>query len=137
MINICIESFKLLLHKIKQSENKNAFIIIIIHKDPFLSKGVSNEERDSRDRQLHPSATDSENTSSLENNSNISLLPPRHIHGNYFCWGFAASFSLLRALERRTLKLRCWKLNTVEPLWTVAVARSHVVFTSTVVFFHH
>ncbi len=48
MINICIESFKLLLHEIKQSENKNSFIIIIIHKDPFLSKGVSNEEMDSR-----------------------------------------------------------------------------------------
>ncbi len=82
-------------------------------------------------KQLYPSETDSENTSLLENYSNISLLPSPPP----FCWGFAASFSLLRALERTTLKLRCWKLNTVEPLWTVAVARSHVVFTSTVVFF--
>ncbi len=56
---------------------------------------------------------------------------PRHIHGNYFCRCFAASFSLLRAFERRTLQLRGrhaaaagWTLNTVEPLLTVAAARS-------------
>ncbi len=30
-------------------------------------------------------------------------ISPRHINGNYFCWGFAASFSLLRALERGSL----------------------------------
>ncbi len=44
MINISIESFKLLLNEIKQIKNKNSFIIIIIHKDAFLSKGTSNEE---------------------------------------------------------------------------------------------
>ncbi len=46
IINISIESFKLLLNEIKQIENKNDFIkiISIIHKDAFLSKGASNEE---------------------------------------------------------------------------------------------
>ncbi len=58
---------------------------------------------------------------------------PRHIHGNYFCWGFAASFSLLRAFKRRTLQLRwrqahgCGTLNTVK--FSIA-ARSRVVSTS-------
>ncbi len=42
MINISRESFKLLLNEIKQMENKNSFIIIIIHKDAFLSKSASN-----------------------------------------------------------------------------------------------
>ncbi len=36
MINISIESFKLLLNEIKQIENKNSFIIIIIYKDALL-----------------------------------------------------------------------------------------------------
>ncbi len=35
-------------------------------------------------------------------------ISPGHIYGNYFCWGFAASFSLLHAFERRTLQLRWW-----------------------------
>ncbi len=52
------------------------FIIIIIHKDAFLSKGASNKETASQDRQLHPCETDSENTTLLVNNSNISLLFP-------------------------------------------------------------
>ncbi len=78
MINISIESFKLLLNDIKQIENKNSFIIIIIiiYKDAFLSKGASNEETASQDWQLHPCETDSENTRLLVNNSNISLLFP-------------------------------------------------------------
>ncbi len=42
MINIYIESFKLLLNEINQIENKNSFIII--REDALLSKGVSNEE---------------------------------------------------------------------------------------------
>ncbi len=63
MINISIESFKLILNEIKQIENKNSFIIIIIH------KGTSNEETASQDRQLHPCETDSENTSLLVYNS--------------------------------------------------------------------
>ncbi len=77
MTNISIESFKLLLNEIKQIENKNSFIIIIIIicKDALLSKRVSNEEM-GKDRQLHPCDTDSENTSLLVNNSNISLLFP-------------------------------------------------------------
>ncbi len=175
MINISIESFKLLLNEINQIENKNSFIII--REDALLSKGASNEEMASQDHHLHLCDTkghctlspkfshsffrffvfpilsyqnacngyenaenlffffdgrkfrrqcanvidnvrsylffnvrkfwtkisdssvcnglNTENTSLLVNNSNISLqFPPRHIHGNYFCWGFAASFSL-------------------------------------------
>ncbi len=42
MINISIESFKLLLKEINQIENKNSFIII--REDALLSKGASNEE---------------------------------------------------------------------------------------------
>ncbi len=76
MINISIESFKLPLNVIKQIKNKNSFIIIIIRKDAFLSKGVSNDEMASQDRQLHPCDADSENTSLLVNHSNISLLFP-------------------------------------------------------------
>ncbi len=53
MINIFIESFKLVLNEIKLIENKNSFIIILIRTDAFL-KGASNEEMASRDLQLHP-----------------------------------------------------------------------------------
>ncbi len=74
MINIFIESFKLLLNEINQIENKNSFIII--REDAFLSKGASNEETASQDQQLHLCNTDTENTSLLVNNSNISLLFP-------------------------------------------------------------
>ncbi len=42
MINISIESFKLLLNEINQIENKNSFIII--REEALLSKGASNEE---------------------------------------------------------------------------------------------
>ncbi len=75
MINISIESYKLPLNEIIQIKNKNSFIIIIINKDAFLSKGTSNEETASQDQQLHHCKTDSEN-SLLVNNSNISLLFP-------------------------------------------------------------
>ncbi len=76
MINISIESFKLLLNEINQIENKNSFIII--REDALLSKGESNEEMASQDLHLilHLCDTDTENTSLLVNNSNISLLFP-------------------------------------------------------------
>ncbi len=60
MINISIESFKLVLNEIKPIENKNYFIIIIIRR--CFIKGGSNEEMESRYLQLH---TDLENTSLL------------------------------------------------------------------------
>ncbi len=47
---------------------------IIIHYN--LSKGASNEEMVSQDHHLHLCDTDTENTSLLVNNSNISLLFP-------------------------------------------------------------
>ncbi len=72
MINISIESFKLLLNEINQIENKNSFIII--REDALLSKGAMS----SQDHHLilHLCNTDTENTSLLVNNSNISLLFP-------------------------------------------------------------
>ncbi len=63
MINISIESFKLLLNEINQIENKNSFIII--REDALLSKGASNEEMASQDLILHLYYTDTENTSLL------------------------------------------------------------------------
>ncbi len=65
MINISIESFKLLLNEINQIENKNFFIII--REDALLSKGASNEEMVSQDLHLilHLCDTDTENTSLL------------------------------------------------------------------------
>ncbi len=76
MISISIESFKLLLNEINQIENKNSFIII--REDALLSKGESNEEMASQDLHLilNLCDTDTENTSLLVNNSNISLLFP-------------------------------------------------------------
>ncbi len=76
MINISIASFKLLLNEINQIEYKNSFIII--GEDALLSKGASNEEMASQDLHLilHLCDTDTENTSLLVNNSNISLLFP-------------------------------------------------------------
>ncbi len=64
MINIFIESFKLVLNEIKHIEYKNSFIIILICTDVFI-EGASNEEMASRDLQLHPCDTDLENTSLL------------------------------------------------------------------------
>ncbi len=69
---------KLLLNEINQIENKNSFIII--REDALLSKGESNEEMAIQDHHLHLCDTDTENTSLLVNNSNISLLfPPIYI----------------------------------------------------------
>ncbi len=91
MINISIESFKLLRNEINQIENKNSFIII--REDALLSKGASNEEMASQDHHLILHLC-TENTSLLVNNSNISLLfpPDTFMVINYFCWGFMASF---------------------------------------------
>ncbi len=69
IIHISIESFKLLLNEIKKIENKNYFIkiISIIHKDAFLSKGASNEETMSQDRQQHPCKMVTENSLLVNN----------------------------------------------------------------------
>ncbi len=64
MINISIESFKLLLKEINQIKNKKVFIIIII-RDALLSIGASNKKTD---HYLHLCDTDTENTSVLVNN---------------------------------------------------------------------
>ncbi len=61
MINISIESFKLLLHEINPIENKISFIIIIIREDALLSKGASNEKMANQDHHLHLCDTDTEN----------------------------------------------------------------------------
>ncbi len=65
-LTVLTERFQLLHNEIKQIENKTSFIIILIHKDAFLSKAASNEEKASQDQ--HPCETDSENTSLLVNN---------------------------------------------------------------------
>ncbi len=102
MINISIESFKLLLNKINQIENKNSFIII--RGDALLSKGASDEEMASQDHHLHLCDTDTENTSLLVNNSNISLLFPPD---TFMVITFAGALrqALLSVFERRTLQL--------------------------------
>ncbi len=107
MINISIESFKLLLNEINQIENKNSFIII--REDALLSKGASNEEMASQDLHLilHLCDTDTENTSLLVNNSIIIILlifPP----DTFMVITFAGALwqALLRVFERRTLQLR-------------------------------
>ncbi len=145
MINISIESFKLLLNEINQIENKNSFIII--REDALLSKGESNEEMASQDHHLilHLCDTDTENTvlvnnsSLLVNNSNISLLFPSDtfmvitfagVYGKLYCVYLKQNSSaVLMAL------CCCWTLNTVEPLLTFAAARSRVVSTSAAIFF--
>ncbi len=102
MINISIESFKLLLNEINQIKNKNSFIII--RKDALLSKGASNEEMASQVLHLHLCDTDTENTSLLVNNSNISLLFPPD---TFMVITFAGALrqALLRVFECRTLQL--------------------------------
>ncbi len=65
MINIYIESFKLLLKEINQIKNKKVFIIIII-RDALLSIGASNKKTASQDHYLH--LCDTDNTSVLVNN---------------------------------------------------------------------
>ncbi len=102
MINISIESFKLLLNEINQIENKNSFIII--REDAFLSKGASNEEMASQDQHLHLCDTDTENTSLLVNNSNISLLFPPNTF-MVFTSAWALRQALLRVFECRSLQL--------------------------------
>ncbi len=100
-INISIESFKLLLNEINQIENKNSFIII--HEDALLSKGASNEETASQDQQLHLSDTDTENTSLLVNNSNISLLfPPDTFVVITFAWPLRLYCVYLQILKKGT-----------------------------------
>ncbi len=103
MINISVESFKLLLNEINQIKNKNSFIII--REDALLSKGASNEEMSSQDHHLHLCDTDTENTSLLVNNSNISLLFPPN---TFMAITFAGDLrqALLRVFECRTLHLR-------------------------------
>ncbi len=74
VINISIESFKLLLNEINQIENKKSFIIIIIiiHKDAFLS----NLMRRRRVRIGKFILAKRTQKALLVNNSNISLLFP-------------------------------------------------------------
>ncbi len=109
MINISIESFKLLLNEINQIENKNSFITIC--EDALLSKGASNEEMASQDLHLilHLRDTDTENITLLVNNSNISLLFPSDTFMLITLAG-ALRQALLRVFERRTLQLR-WRLS--------------------------
>ncbi len=65
-------------------------------------------------------------------------ISPRHINGNYFCWGFAARFTLLRALECGSLPAALKALALAAPAAqsaqtlseTVAVAQSRVVSTN-------
>ncbi len=139
MINISIESFKLLLNEINQIENKNSFIII--REDALLSKGASNEEMVSQDLHLilHLCDTDLENTSLLVNNSNISLLFPPDtlmvitfagVYGKLYCVYLKQNSS-----AALTDLCCCRTLNTVEPLLTAAAARSGVVSTSAAIFF--
>ncbi len=139
MINISIESFKLLLNEINQIENKNSFIII--REDALLSKGESNEEMASQDLHLilHLCDTDTENTSLLVNNSNISLLFPPDtlmvitfagVYGKLYCVYLKQNSS-----AALTALCCCGTLNTVEPLLTVAATRSPVVSTSAAIFF--
>ncbi len=116
MINISIESFKLLLNEINQIENKNSFIII--REDALLSKGASNEETQDHHLILHLCDTDTENTSLLVNNSNISLLFPPDtfmvitfagVYGKLYCVYLKQNSS-----AALTALCCCWTLNTVE-----------------------
>ncbi len=141
MINISIESFKLLLNEINQIENKNKNSFIIIREDALLSKGESNEETVSHDHHLHLCDTDTENTSLLVNNSNISLLfPPNTLMVITFAGALQASAYCVYLKQNSSAALTalcccCWTLNTVEPLLTVTAARSRVVSTSAAIFF--
>ncbi len=128
MINISIESFKLLLNEINQIENKNSFIII--REDALFSKGASNEEMASQDLHLilHLCDTDTENTSLLVNNSNISLLFPPDTFMVITFAGFMASFIACIWTQNSSAALTalccCGTLNTLEPLLTAAAAWS-------------
>ncbi len=108
MINISIESFKLLLNEINQIENKNKNSFIIIREDALLSKGASNEEMGVRII-IWFFIFATENTSLLVNNSNISLLfPPDTLMVITFAG--ALWQALLSVFEHRTLQLR-WRLS--------------------------
>ncbi len=119
MINISIESFKLLLNEINQIENS----FIIIREDALLSKGESNEEMGSQDLHLilHLCDTDTENTSLLVNNSNISLLfPPDTLMVITFAG--ALRQALLRVFEAELFSCAdalccCGTLNTSSRSW--------------------
>ncbi len=109
---------------INQIENKNSFIII--REDALLSKGESNEEMASQDHHLilHLCDTDTENTSLLVNNSNISLLFPPD---TFMVITFAGALwqALLLYLKQNssaalTALCCCGTLNTIEPLLTAA-----------------
>ncbi len=135
MINISIESFKLLLNEINQIENKNSFIII--REDALLSKGESNEEMGVRII-IWFFIFATENTSLLVNNSNISLLFPPDtlmvitfagVYGKLYCVYLKQNSS-----AALTALCCCWTLNT-ETLLTVTAARSRVVSTSAAIFF--
>ncbi len=116
MINISIESFKLLLNEI--NENKNSFIII--REDALLSKGTSNEETESQVHHLHLCDTDTENTSLLVNNSNISLLfPPDTFMVITFAWPLRLYCVYLKQNSSAALTAR-GTLNTIEPLSVAA-----------------
>ncbi len=117
MINISIESFKLLLNEINQIENKNSFIII--REDALLSKAPLSASSRIIMKEflfsiwfiqfcliLHLCHTDTENTL-LVNNSNISLLFPPD---TFMVITFAGALwqALLHVFERRTLQLHWW-----------------------------
>ncbi len=127
MINISIESFKLLLNEINQIENKNKISFIIICEDALLYKGASNEEMASQDHHLilHLCDTDTENTSLLVNNSNISLLfPPDTFMLITFAGAlWQALLVYLNSSAALTALCCCGTLNTVEPLLTAAGSR--------------
>ncbi len=86
---------------------------------------------------LHLCDTDTENTSLLVNNSNISLLFPPDtfmvitfagVYGKLYCVYLKQNSS-----AALTALCCCWTLNTVETLLTAA-ARSRVVSTSAAIF---
>ncbi len=137
MINISIESFKLLLNEINQIENKNKNSFIIIREDALLSKGESNEEMGVRII-IWFFIFATENTSLLVNNSNISLLFPPDtlmvitfagVYGKLYCVYLKQNSS-----AALTALCCCWTLNT-ETFLTVTAARSRVVSTSAAIFF--
>ncbi len=104
----------------------------------LLSKGASSEEMGNKDHHLHLCDTDTENTSLLVNNSNISLLFPPD---TFMVITFAGALrqALLHLFEAELFSCAdgthcfCGTLNTVEPLLTVA-AQSRVVSTSAAIF---
>ncbi len=86
----------------------------------LLSKGASSEEMGNQDHHLHLCETDTENTSLLVNNSNISLLFPPD---TFMVITFAGALrqALLHLFEAELFSCAdgthccCGTLNTVEP----------------------